>query len=129
MNTLHIDHPGPFPKSKHSNLYLIVGIDGFIKFWFLKQVKSTKTEHVIVYLKDICSTYGVPKTLIIDRGSCFTSKVSKNFCQQNNIKHVLNAVATPRANGQAEHLNRTILDVLLASTPEEELWDEKVRDI
>lgn len=45
------------------------------------------------------------------------------------MHHVLNAVATPRANGQVERLNSVILRALLPSTPEEELWDEQVRNV
>ncbi|XP_050295528.1 uncharacterized protein K02A2.6-like [Anthonomus grandis grandis] len=125
----HIDHLGPFPKSKKSNVYLIVGIDAFTKFCFLQPVKSTKTKYVIEYLKNICATYGSSKLLITDRGSCFTAYHFKNFCLQNNIKLVLNAVATPRANGQVERLNRTILGALLSFTLEENTWDDNVKKI
>lgn len=38
-------------------------------------------------------------------------------------------MATPRANGQVERLNRTILSALLPSVPEEELWDNQVRAV
>ena len=40
-----------------------------------------------------------------------------------------NAVATSRANGQVERLNRTILAALLTSTPEEDRWDEQLRSV
>lgn len=129
INTIHIDHLGPFPKSKKGNMYLIVGIDAFTKFVVLQAVKTTKTKYVIEYCKNLCCTYGSPKRLITDQGSCFTSKHFKRFCSQNNIKHVLNAVATPRANGQVERLNRTILGALLSSTLKEERWDENVRNV
>lgn len=129
LNTLHVDHLGPFPKSKRNNMYLIVGIDGFTKFVFLRAVRDTKTKYVIDYFKDIFATYGVPKVLVADRGSSYTSKKFTSFCKQNNVRLILNAVATPRANGQVERLNRTILAALLPSVPEEELWDEQVRDI
>lgn len=110
-------------------MYLIVGIDAFTKFSFLRATKSTKTKYVIDYFKDIFATYGVPKVLISDQGSSFTSKRFKTFCDQNNIRHVRNAVATPRANGQVERLNNTILSALLPSVLEEELWDENVRSV
>lgn len=129
LNTFHVDHLGPFPKSKRKNAYLIVGIDAFTKFVFLRAAKSTKTKYVIDYFKDIFATYGIPKTLISDRGSSFTSKAFNNFCNQNNMRHIMNAVATPRANGQVERLNHTVLAALLPSVLEEELWDEQVRKV
>ena len=119
LNTFHVDHLGPFPKSKKNNIYLIVGIDAFTKFAFLRAAKSTKTKYVIDYFKDIFATYGTPKILISDQGSSFTSKKFQLFCKQNNIRHIINAVATPRANGQVERLNSTILGALLPSILEE----------
>lgn len=122
FNMIHIDHLGPFAKSK-KNVYLIVEIYGFIKFTFLKAVRSTQTKYVVDYCKDTVSTYGIPKNIITDRG---TSKSFKGFCFQNNIRHVLNVVATPRTPGKVERLNRTILEAMLISILEEELLDEQV---
>lgn len=129
LQTFHVDHLGPFPKSKSKNMYLIVGIDGFTKFAFLRAARSTKSKYVINYFMDIFATYGVPKILITDQGSTFTCKQFRNFCKQNNIKHVLNAVATPRANGQVERLNNTLLAALLPSVPEEDRWVEQLRQV
>lgn len=58
MGMLHVYHLGPFPKSKAGNLYIIVLVDGFTKFSFLKAVKSTKTKLVIEFFKDVFSVYG-----------------------------------------------------------------------
>lgn len=55
---------------------------------------------------------GTPTRLITDRGSCFTSSIFKSFMESTNVKHILNAVATPRANRQIERYNRTLLDAL-----------------
>lgn len=129
MRTFHIDHLGPFPKSKKGNIFLIVEINSFTKFAFLGSVKTTKTKCVVEYFKDIFATYGSPKVLVTDQGSSFTSKMFKSFCSQNNIKHVLNAVATPRANGQVERLNRTILGALMTCTLEQDLWDDHIRQV
>nr|CAI5828552.1 unnamed protein product [Callosobruchus analis] len=48
---------------------------------------------------------------------------------ENNNKHVLNAVGTPRANGQVERLNRTLLNTLLTRTLEEDLWDRELPNV
>lgn len=129
MRVVHIDHLGPFPQSKKKNCYLIVIVDAFTKFTFLRAVRSTKTFFVIQCLKDIFAMFGAPKMIISDQGSAFTSKLFQSFCNQNIIKHVKNAVATPRANGQVERLNRSIVAALMTSILEEELWDQHVRDV
>ncbi|KYB24754.1 hypothetical protein TcasGA2_TC031587 [Tribolium castaneum] len=57
------------------------------------------------------------------------SKKFKTHCTDLNVKLVLTATATPRANGQVERLNRTILSQLAASSREEEKWDDFVSRI
>ncbi|KPJ07652.1 Retrotransposable element Tf2 155 kDa protein type 1 [Papilio machaon] len=56
---------------------------------------------------------------------CFTSHVFKRFCLDVGIKHVLNTVSSPRANGQVERYNRTILDSMKAFSVKygEKEWD------
>ncbi|KAL7723693.1 hypothetical protein ACLKA6_001195, partial [Drosophila palustris] len=63
------------------------------------------------------------------RQEAFTSKEYEKFCRENNVKRILNAVRTPRANGHVERTNRIILSMLLPMTDNEKRWDEKLRDI
>lgn len=131
FHTLHIDHLGPFIRSKRKNCYLLLVIDAFTKFIILVPVKSTKTVHSIRVLKNYFHTFGVPKRLISDRGSSFTAKRFQEFLRSLGVKHVMNAVATPRANGQIERYNRTVLSALTATNhgKPENIWDESVSEI
>lgn len=58
--------------------------------------------------------FGLPVRIISDRDTSFTSTAFKTFCNQVGIKHELNAVACPRANGQVERFNRTFIRSLAA---------------
>lgn len=129
INILHIDHLGPFPKSRKGHMYILAGMDAFTKFVFLRAVRTTEAKYVIDYFKDIFATYRTPKTLISDRGSCFTSRRFQDFCMQNDIRHIMSAVSTPRANGQVERLNRTLLSALLTTVTDESRWNECVRAV
>lgn len=129
FHTIHVDHVGPFPRSKKGNLYLITAIDAFTKFCIPQAVKSTKARYVIDYLEVINGLYGTPRVLITDRRSAFISKVMQMFCQQRSVKHILTSVATPRANGQVERLNRVIKNALLSYSPEEEYWNKSLNKI
>jgi hypothetical protein len=126
FHTLHMDHLGPFVRSKSGNTYLLNIVDAFTKFLFIKPVKNTKTQNVIKSLQDIFDTFRAPERIISDRGSCFTSHAFKKFCLDRGIQHVLNAVASPRSNGQVERYNRTILDSLTAQNirANEKEWDK-----
>lgn len=127
FHTLHIDHLGPFCKSPNGNSYALVVVDAFTKFTWIEPVKDTSVGPVIQCLKLLIKFYGNPTRLISDRGKCFTSKIMKDFCAQENIKHVLNAIASPRSNGQVERFNATILNALSTSIGEDHSsWDDKI---
>lgn len=77
-------------------------------------------------MEDIYDTFDYPNRMISDQGSSFTSKVFKTLCDDSKINYILNAVVSPRANGQVERYNRTVLDALTAYTDNlgERYWDK-----
>lgn len=131
FHTVHVDHLGPFIKTKRGNTQLLVLVDGFTKFVIIEPVRSTKAKYAIRAIENVINIFGVPIRIISDRGSCFTSQSFKTFCTEYGIKHVLNAVATPRANGQCERFNRTILSSLATLTGgvEDDEWDLMVKTV
>ncbi|CAG9089257.1 unnamed protein product [Plutella xylostella] len=108
FHTVHIDHLGPFVRSKRGNTHLLVIVEAFTKFVFIKPVRNTNTQNAIRALEDVFYTF--------------------RFCLDKGIKQVLNAVSSPRSNGQVERYNRSILDSLTALNlnNDERVWDEKI---
>lgn len=131
FHTVHADHLGPFIRSRKKNSYILVIVDSFTKYIHLAPVRSTKSKASIKVFQNYFSLFGVPTRLITDRGTSFTSKKFKSFVQSLGIKHVLNSVATPRANGQVERYNRTILSALGATSHDKgpEVWDQHLPEI
>lgn len=128
FHTIHMDHLGPFVKSSKGNQHLIVAIDGFTKFVEMKAVPDTTSRRAANFLKEITNTFGPPERVITDQGTAYTGKPFETFCKEKNIKHILNATSTPRANGQVERLNRYITPALASLTTDEESrdWDQFV---
>lgn len=106
-------------------------VDAFTKFIFIKPVRNTNTQNVVRVLDDIFYTFRVPDRLISDRGSCYTSNPFRKYCYNKGIKHILNAVASPKSNGQVERYNRTILNSLKAQNlkHDEKDWDNQLGKI
>lgn len=131
FDTVHLDHIGPFVKSTRKNAYILTIVDAFTKFTILEPTKSTKVKPVLKALDQMIAIFGVPQRLICDRGTCFTSKRMANYCADLGIKLVINAVATPRANGQCEKFNDTVLSALATSSAgeSEENWDKYVKKV
>lgn len=76
-------------------------------------------------MEEVISIFGAPTYLVLDQGIAFTAKSFRDMCKENEVKHIRNAMATPRANGQVEHHNRTILTAITTMTQREDGkdWD------
>lgn len=129
MHTLHADHLGPFVKTRKGNTYILVVIDSFTKFVFAKVAKNCSSIETIRLLKEIFTEFGNASRVITDRGKAFTSRYFKQFAQEMQFKHVLNAIASPRSNGQVERVNRTILNGLNTMSESDCTWDNKLPDV
>ena len=131
FHTIHLDHVGPFVRSQRKNTQILTIVDAFTKFCILEPVRDTSSKHALKALNQLIAIFGTPTRIISDRGTAYTSHTFKAFCEEYGIKHVLNAVATPRANGQCERMNRTVLGSLAASCAgsSEDLWDEQVKKV
>ncbi|CAH2005453.1 unnamed protein product [Acanthoscelides obtectus] len=130
-HTLHIDHLGPFVNTKQGNKYLIVVVDGFSKFVYLKAVPDTSAKYVIQMLTEMFAMLGNPRRLITDLGSAFTSKAFEEFVAARGIRLFTTAVGLPRGNGQCERTNRRVLDALATSGSQtsEDNWDTNLSHI
>jgi transposase InsO family protein len=131
FHTVHIDHLGPFVKTKAGNTQLFLIIDAFTKFILLYPVKSTKSKLAIKCLQDMIKVFGVLRRIICDHGRSFTSEEFREFCDHIQTKIHFNAVATPRGNGQVERYNRTVLDSLatMGADLDDDCWDENVHNV
>ncbi|GFU36130.1 retrovirus-related Pol polyprotein from transposon 297 [Trichonephila clavipes] len=112
LNTYHIDHLGPLATSSKNYKFILAVIDSFTKFVWLYPTKTTSTSEVIKKLDIQKTTFGNPCFLITDRGTTFTSDEFHSYCSEQNITLHHITTGLPRANGQVEHINRTIIPVL-----------------
>lgn len=48
------------------------------------------------------SCYGVPKLIVTDNGTQFTTEIFQEFCKRNGIKHVHSTLYHPINNGKVE---------------------------
>lgn len=119
FSTYHIDHLGPLKSTSKNYKHILAVIDSFTKFVWLYPVKSTTSKEVILKLELQKSMFGNPGCIISDRGTAFTSSEFEDYCTEENIQHAKITVSLPRANGQIERINRTIIPVLAKMSIEE----------
>lgn len=128
---IHVDHLGPFVTSSKGNKFIFVIVDNLTKFVVLKAIKDTRTTSVVRVLNTFVLERGAPDRIVSDRGTCFTAKAFESFCAEHGIKHTLNSLRHPQANGQVERVNATIVAAISANISDEEgrTWDRQLDTI
>lgn len=120
---IHIDHLCPLEKTGTRSKYIFVVIDAFTKFVRLYVCRTTNSDEVIKHLRDYFRTYSKPLRIISDRGTSFTSQTFSEFLENESVKLILVASGTPRANGQVEIVNKSIVPMLAKLTDSANKWD------
>lgn len=62
---LYLDLIGPFPGTKKGHIGILIVLDHFSKFTFLKPLKKFVSARIVDYLReDIFPCYGVPEMVV-----------------------------------------------------------------
>ena len=108
-----IDIMGPFPKAVGNKKYLVVGIDYFTKWVKAEPLANIRDVNVKKFIwKNIVTRFGVPNVLISDNDLQFDSKAFRKYCSDLGIKNRYSTPTYPQGNGQAEVVNKVIVNGL-----------------
>ncbi|XP_049271651.1 uncharacterized protein K02A2.6-like [Rhipicephalus sanguineus] len=104
---IHIDYAGPI-----CGKMILVVVDAHTKWLEAVPLSHASTETTINCLRGIFSRFGIPRTIVSDNGTQFSSHDFEEFVANNNIVHLRRAPYHPQSNGAAERAVRTIKDGL-----------------
>ena len=124
------DFVGPLPRSTHGNTMLLVFVDKFSKWVELIPLRAATTATLQKALRErILSRFGVPKVLVTDNGTQFTSHGFRKFLDEMGMHHQFTAPYTPQEN-PTERMNRTV-KTMIAQFAEKDhrLWDQFLPEI
>ena len=108
-----LDFFGPINPSSKKKKYILVCTDYVIKWVEAKALHFANEKSAINFLfEDIFTRFGVPREIVTDQGSQFTSRTVKDLVENYNIKHRKSTPYHPQANGQVESTNKVIEGIL-----------------
>ena len=89
---------------------ILVIVDRYTKMSLYIAVKKTITAEELAtsFLRRVASVFGIPKGIVSDRGSVFTSKFWSALCYHFKIKRRLSTAFHPQTDGQTERQNQTL---------------------
>ena len=104
---------GPFPKAVGNKKYLFVCTDYFTKWVEAEPLANIRDVDVKRFIwKNIVTRFKVPNVLISDNGLQFDSKAFWKYCSDLGVKNRYSTPAYPQGNGQAEAVNKVIVNGL-----------------
>jgi len=100
------------PPSKQKK-YILVCTDYVTKWIEAKALPFANEKSVGNFLfEDIFTRFGVPREVVTNQGSQFTSKMVERRVEEYKIKHRKSTPYHPQANGQVEFTNKVIEGIL-----------------
>ena len=115
---LALDLLGPLPGGE----YLLVLVDYFSRWMEVNVVRSTTSAMLIKCLDNHFARYGVPVGLRTDNGPNLISQEMESYLKEMGIKHQLASPLWPRANGEVERQNRSLLKSMRLFQAEGKDW-------
>jgi IS30 family transposase len=117
----------PRTSKGYGSIWVIV--DRLTKAAHFIPVKTTYkvSQLAELYMARIVSLHGVPKKIILDRGSQFTSRIWKSFHKNMDTKLNFSSPYHPQSNGQTERTNQVLEDMLSACALQHgSSWDKSL---
>src|SRR6201996_2923266 len=108
FQTVAMDFITKLPKSgKYDTILTITDHDCSKAAIFVPCQETVTAEEVAaIYLRHVYKQYGVPKKIISDRDTRFTSKFAKALCKTLQIHQNISTAYHPRTDGQSERTNQ-----------------------
>ena len=111
--SIGMDFMGPLLKSNNFD-YLLLVIDQLISQVHLVPITMTMTTREVVWLllKEVVRLHGIPKSIVSNRDTKFTSIFCKELHRLMGSKLLMSAAFHPQTDGEMERTNRSIAQML-----------------
>ncbi|XP_075762946.1 uncharacterized protein LOC142819454 [Pelodiscus sinensis] len=119
-----MDVVGPLDKSKAGHQYILVILDYATRYPEAVPLRNTYATTIATELMKLFSRVGLPREILTDQGTNFTSRVMSELCRLFQIKSIRTSVYHPQTDGLVERFNRTLKGMLRRFTEQDPRdWD------
>ena len=117
------DIVGPLPRTTSGFKYLLTMMCLFTKFPVAILLKRVDNETVLNAMMEVFSTYGIPKEILTDQGSVFTSKLTRHLCKTLKVDKVQTSPYHPQSDGALERWHACLKSMLRKAGGNLKDWD------
>jgi hypothetical protein len=113
-NVVTMDFITELPRTNKQHDSIMVVVDNLTKDAHFIPLKTTHKEADVanIFLKEVACLHGIPKTIVSDRDSKFTSNFWKGLFKGFRMNLNFSTLYHPESDGQTERVNRVIEDIL-----------------
>ena len=108
FKTVHIDHKGPLNPPSRGNSHCLLIIDAFSRYLMAYPVRDTGAQSTINAMEKWIMHYGIPQSIIHDRGTAFVNTEFVNWTKELGITLRPRTAHSPWTNGKVETQNQHI---------------------
>jgi transposase InsO family protein len=128
--TLAVDLMGPYPRSRHGKVNLLVVTDLFTRWVEMIPMGQASASKIISAINEqITSRYGYPKHILADNGPQFRGNMWKRACEMWGAEFWTTPVYHPRAN-PTERRNQEVKKLIrLTIEDDHRYWDVNIQHI
>ena len=122
---LAIDIMGPLPITDDGNKFILTMQDDLTKFSYAEPIPNHEAKTIASKISKFITLFGIPKIILSDQGTDFTSNIIKNLVSLFRTKHVKSTPYHPQTNGALERSHLTLKEYLKHYINENQNnWDE-----
>ena len=120
-----MDIIGPLPRSRSGCRYVLVLCDYATRYPEAVALKSIDAETIAEELIKVFARVGIPKELLTDQGTNFTSQLLAEVYRLLHVKALRTTPYHPQTDGLVERFNKTLKEMLRKTADEEgKDWDK-----
>ena len=122
-----MDIVGPLPKSRSGKRYVLVICDYATRYPEAVALRSIDAEHIAEELVAVFPRVGVPREILTDQGSNFTSRLLTELYRLLHVHPIGTSPYHPQTDGLVERFNQTLKAMLRkAAQTEGKDWDKLI---
>ncbi|KAL5489194.1 hypothetical protein EMCRGX_G018260 [Ephydatia muelleri] len=122
-----MDIVGPLPRSSSGNRYILVVCDYATRYPEAMPMWAVDAEAVAEELVKMFTRVGIPREILTDQGSNFTSQLLAELYRLLHIRPIRTSPYHPQTDGLVERFNQTLKSMLRkVATQEGEAWDKLI---
>ena len=127
FSTVAFDIVGPLPITTSGYRYILTFMCLFTKFPEAIPLRRVDNLTVCNAMMDVFSRYGLPKVLLSDQGSVFTSQLTRQLCKTFEISKVQTSPYHPQSDGALERWHACLKGMVKRAGVNIKDWDLNLR--